>query len=277
MKSISAIFLIFILINVKAFPQVFEQSLESLILDIDTLNYVKNPSFEEYTECPSTLDGLNKCKHWRRIIDVVDSPNYFHRCANKYIGYYEITAGVPRNAFGYQEPRTGDGYAGICTFGKDYYKEYINTKLKLPLKEGVVYKIGMYVSLSNKSKYANDRFTFCLTKKPELEIRSRRYKGVTSHHIICPNGILYKSDTLITDTINWVNIEVEYTAMGGEEFLTIGVFDGDISWWERRKKRRNVFNEKFKHKVPGAHYYIDDVYVIQKEDYLKMKEYDEVE
>jgi len=280
MKYTFSFLLVIFLLNTKSFTQVFELSSGFFEIDIDTINYVKNPSFEEYTECPSTIDRLNKCKHWRRIIDVVDSPNFFHRCANKYFGFHEIIVGVPKNSFGYQEPRTGDAYVGISTFGKDHYTEYINTRLKRPLEKGVIYRIGMHVSLSNKSKYANDRFRFCLTSDTQFEIRSRSYKGITSRHLICPHGALFKSGTLINDTINWVNVEVEFKAKGGEEYLTIGVFDKDISWWERRKKRRNIFNknwDSYKYKVYGAHYYIDDVYVIRNDDYLNMMLNDENE
>ena len=281
MKYTFSFLLVIFLLNTKSFTQVFELSSGFFELDIDTINYVKNPSFEEYTECPPTIDRFYKCKHWNIAPGIIlHTPNYFHRCANKYIGVYEVTVGIPRNVFGYQEPRTGDAYVGIATFTRNYYTENIQTQLRNPLIKGEKYIIGMHVNLAEKSKYANDRFTFCLTKESKLEIRHKRYKGTLKEQLICPNGITYISDTLITDTTSWVNIQVEYIAKGEEEFLTIGIFDGDISWWERRKKRRNIFNKNwdtYKYKVPGDYYFIDDVYVIRNDDYLNMMQNDENE
>lgn len=271
MKGFVLIILVVFLVNIRGLAQMYQINAASVNHEFDSINYVNNPSFELHTECPENIDELNKCKYWNRVPMLYDSPDYFHRCASLLNAFQGVTVGVPENVFGYQEPRTGNAYVGISTFEKSHYQEYIQTQLKQPLIKGMIYKVGMHVSLADKSKYANDRFMFCFTDKARLESRSKTFQGSVDRFLICPNGILYISDTLITDTINWVNIEVEYTAKGGEEFLTIGIFDGNISWWERLKKRRSVFNkdyEKWQYKVRGAYYYIDDVYVIRREDYL---------
>jgi OmpA-OmpF porin, OOP family len=267
--------------HAQIFGQIHDTSIGySQTTDNSVFNYVQNPSFEEYSECPDHVDQLNKCLYWQRVPGLLDSPDYFHRCANININFNSKLIGVPYNVFGYQNPRSGDAYSGIITFEKGYYQEYIQNHLKKPLTKGEVYVIGMYVSLSNKAKYANDRFRFCLTSNPKLEKQSRVYKGIIDIFLICPSGTLFKNETQIIDSINWINIKTEYKAIGGEEFLTIGVFDGDIKWWDRFKMRRKIINKnwsKYNIKVPYAYYYIDDVYVIRKEDYLKMKEYDKGE
>lgn len=249
--------------------------------EMDSINYVKNPSFEEFTVCPITIDRLKNATYWYIPPGaVLHSPEFFHRCSNEYEETFGLQVGVPKNFFGYQESRTGDGYIGISTFGKDKFIENVQTQLKQPLIKGEVYRIGMYVSLAEKSKYAHDRFTFCLTSHSKLEIQYRRHKGSSNQHLICPNGAMYRSDALLTDTLNWVNIEVEYTATGGEKYLTLGVFDRDVTWWERQRKIRNIFNkdwDTFETVVAGAYYYIDDVYVIRKEDYLNLMKNDEDE
>lgn len=243
-------------------------------------NYIKNPSFEEHSHCPYDTDQIKKCLYWTKVQFIYNSPDYFHRCSNQFVTFYEVSVGIPENSVGYQEPKTGEAYVGIYAFRKDYYKEYIQTQLKKPLKRGATYIIGMHVSLANNSKYANDRFRFCFSHQARLENKGRRHRGLYHEFLKCPGGVLYKSDTLITDTLNWVNIQIEYTAEGGETFLTIGVFDGDISWWERRRKIRNIFNKNwdtFIWKTYGAYYYIDDVYVIRKEDYLNVMQIDDNE
>lgn len=275
----------FLMLVVTLSAQVHSQEMDEKQFNItalfDSINYVKNPSFDEYSECPVYIDRLNKVRYWRVPPGaVLHSPEFFHRCSNKYEVSHDGKAGVPENAFGYQEPRTGDGYIGFGTFSRFRYVENVQTQLKQPLEKGIIYRIGMYVSLSEMSKYANDRFTFCFTQKPEIEIVYKKHRGSLNQQLVCPNGVMYKSNELLTDTLNWVNIEVEYTATGGEKYLTLGVFDGDISWWERQRKIRNIFNEKwdsYEYEVAAAYYYIDDVYVIPLEGYLDTMRKDENE
>lgn len=281
MKSLNIVILNLFIINFFIYGQVNNTNLNYLIKKSNNpFNYVLNSSFNNYTECPKSVDELDKCKNWQKVPGLNDSPDYFHRCSNIYKYSSNISVGVPKNVFGFQEPRTGDGYVGISTFERSHYQEYIQTQLIQPLVKDKTYKVGMHVSLANKSKYANDRFMFCFTDNARLEKRSKTHQGTINRYLICPNGVLYLSDTLITDTINWIHIEVEYTAKGGEEFLTIGVFDGNISWWERFKKKRNIFNKEYdmwQYKVRGAYYYIDDVYVIRREDYLNTMQNDDDE
>jgi len=266
--------ILFVFVSIQVASQKAEVIPFSYKSEMDSINYVNNPSFEYFTRCPISIDGLKYATHWSWAPGIVlQSPDYFHRCNNEYQFYSDGKANVPENTFGYQEPRSGDGYIGFVTFSNDKYLENVQTQLKYPLKKGETYYIGMYVSLAEKSRYANDRFTFCLTSDAELEIVFRKHGATSKEYLKCPNGVLYQSNKLLTDTLNWVKIEVEYTATGGEEYLTLGVFDGDINWWERQVKRMNVFNKKWDTyiiKLPAAYYYVDDVYVIRKEDYLNL-------
>lgn len=276
-KNLLGILLIILLMVIPS-TKAGSQSLDIYHMDYDApYNYIKNPSFEDFRDCPTARDQLHKSLHWQRVIYLLDSPDYFHRCSepHPFLGYSRV--GVPENSSGNQEPRTGDAYAGIIVFGDSYYKEYIQTKLKKPLSEGGLYVIGMHVSLANRSKFAGDRFTFCFTKEANIKIKSRVYKGIIDDFLICPNPVRFKSDTLLTDTTGWMNIRVEFTANGGEKYLTIGVFKGDIKWWERWKLRRKTFNpdwKNYENVVPYAFYYIDDVYLIRKENYLNTMQND---
>ena len=67
-------------------------------------NLVPNPSFEDFTTCPTTLGtgGPLQCIPWIGI----NSADYFNVCGGFLIG-------VPINILGYQEARTGAAYAGI--------------------------------------------------------------------------------------------------------------------------------------------------------------------
>ncbi len=279
--KIVLLLLFFVASSFQVFTQGMDINQFDYISEMDSINYVKNPSFEEFTACPMSIDRLKNATYWYIPPGVVlHSPEFFHRCSNEYEVALDWKAGVPENVFGSQEPRTGDGYIGLISFSRYKYVENVQTQLKQPLTKGGVYRIGMYVSLAEKSKYAHDRFSFCLTPHSELEIQYRKHKGSLNQHLICPDGVMYRSDKLLTDTLNWVHIEVEFTARGGEKYLTLGVFDRDVTWWERQRKIRNVFNKnwaKYKYAGPSAYYYIDDVYVIRKEDYLNTMQNDDDE
>lgn len=258
----------------QIFGQIFDTSISySKIVEDSVINYVRNPSFEEFSECPSNVNQLHKCLHWQKVPGLNDSPDYFHRCSN----YGGLHVGIPNNAYGIQEPFSGNAYSGIIMFEKGFYKEYLQNQLNKPLSCETVYVVGMYIVLANKSKFAIDRVRFCFTIEPNIKKKTRLYNGRIDDYLICDSGILVKSSNLGTDTINWIRVEGEYIASGGEKYLTIGVFDGDIKWWERMKFRRKIFNKNWNNyniKVPYAYYYVDDVYVIRKEDYLRIKQND---
>ncbi|MFW6371902.1 MAG: hypothetical protein ACOC10_11930, partial [Bacteroidota bacterium] len=104
-KFFICIFIVFLAL------QVFGQKLDAFDYrhEMDTFNYVKTPSFEDFTECPKVIDRLNRVKYWRVPPGaVLHSPNFFHRCSNEYPVSFDWKAGVPENVFGYQEPRTGN-------------------------------------------------------------------------------------------------------------------------------------------------------------------------
>ena len=73
-------------------------------------NLVPNPSFEEFTTCPTTLGigGPLQCTPWFSY----NSADYFNVCGG-------FNTGVPNNAFGFQEARTGVAYVGCLLYTSD--------------------------------------------------------------------------------------------------------------------------------------------------------------
>ena len=87
MKSIITI-LSFILITLQSVGQV---------------NLVPNPSFEDYTQCPTGFDQIDRATGWSSY---AASPDYFNSCANS-----SGAVGVPSNTWGYQNAKDGNGYS----------------------------------------------------------------------------------------------------------------------------------------------------------------------
>ncbi|MCB9173393.1 MAG: T9SS type A sorting domain-containing protein [Flavobacteriales bacterium] len=208
------------------------------------VNLVPNPSFEQLSQCPTFLSQLEYATPWFQPYTDSNgvqqsSTDLFSSCCAGFCGLI--------NSSGTQLPRTGNTYAGAY-----YYinigtaREFIEVKLNNSLSVNKSYCVNFYVNLRDKSRYATSNFGVyfsedsCLAPLP-------------------PNLIPYipqienPYNNVITDKINWVPIELEYLAQGGENFITIGGFKPD--------SLSNVIIVDNSSQLL-AYYYIDDVSVI---------------
>ena len=220
-------------------------------------NLVFNPSFEDYVDCPKKIESkgvLTVVEGWYQ--PTAGSADYYNRCATR-------ECGVPQNKLGYQMPHSGNGYCGIyCS--KNEYREYLQTELREPLKAGVRYRVSFHVCLSENSTVAVSSigalFTpdrIADTAKSILMRKSSRSIGSLVNQVIStPYSPQVVSDRILADTAEWMEIGGEFTAEGGELFLTIGnFFDvahsgiAEYDWLTQM--------------LTGSYYYIDDVSVIQ--------------
>lgn len=237
-------------------------SIAVLLTALQTLsaqeNLVYNPSFETYRNCPQRIDALgvmNDVEAWWQPTS--GSSDYFNSCGGR-------DCCVPRNKMGIQDPHEGNAYCGIyCS--QENYREYLQTELKQPLLKGIRYKISFYVSLSDKAPHAIGTMGALFTKERITDTS----RGILMHResINLSNGNTQSIATLFTPQIEndasntldnpkeWTLISGEFTAEGGERFMTIGNF--------------NSFNhsgvvdlQNNSAVLPGAYYYIDDVSVV---------------
>ena len=203
-------------------------------------NLVADSSFEIYTKCPKDISEVSKfpLKYW--WLPTPGSSDYFNECC------FSNKVGIPKNKFGYQSAHTGKGYVGIGSNKVGH--EYVQTKLRYPLKKDSTYQIEFYVSLSDNSYLISKTIGFYLTKLKidENLAKLNNYGGVFNYYI--------------EDTVEWIRLSFNYISQGDEQYLTIGDFENDKSFKKTGKKKQ--WYEK-----GWAYYYIDDVSVIQiKED-----------
>lgn len=221
-------------------------------------NLVYNPSFEDHIYCPRKIDALGvlvTVEGWYQ--PTKGSADYFNECGSK-------ECGIPNNKLGIQETHSGSAYCGIyCS--KNNYREYLQTQLKEPLKEGQQYQLSFYVSLSEYSPhivatlgglFTKDRIsdtTFnILMRKQNNKLSNRVTQTIASY---LEPQVVNPYDSLLNNTTEWKLIQGTFTATGGEEFLTIGNFyPAAQSNFVDRNQPENI--------LPGAYYYIDDVSVI---------------
>jgi len=185
-------------------------------------------------------------KDWTLMNNQTGSPDYFNKC------FDSGTVGVPVNGFGNQSPYDGDAYAGFqARFGPAtspeflLYTEYLQVPLFKTLIAGQTYKAIMHVSRADDSRYACAGLGMLFTQGPA--------SGDGTYNIINTYIPQVQSNSLISDAINWTEISGTFTATGGEDYLTIGVFNQRIS--------NPVQVDPSVHKE-YAYYYVDGVALI---------------
>lgn len=221
-------------------------------------NLVFNTSFEEHRRCPLKIDALGvmgEADAWWQPTG--GSSDYFNACGSR-------ECNVPRNKMGFQEAHSGQAYCGIyCS--QEHYREYLQSELKEPLAAGKHYRVSFWVSLADKSPYAIATIGALFTSERvedsargilmKREIASVEGSGTLSIATCFEPQITNSADIILDNTKDWVEISGEFTAKGGERFLTIGNFFPF-------NKSTVVSMQGTSMPLSGAYYYIDDVSVV---------------
>ena len=159
--------------------------------------------------------------------------------------------GAPKNAYGKEEPKEGENYAGIVgySFGNKVPRTYLMAKLKTPLKKDMKYCVSFYVSLSEASKYSSNQIGANISKK--------EFGTDQKSSIIDKTHILHQNNKIFNALFGWEKVCGTFVAEGGEKYITIGNFTSD----EDTKKENNKKSADIKTQIIAAYYYIDDVSV----------------
>jgi OOP family OmpA-OmpF porin len=219
-------------------------------------NLIQNGSFESYTnpiDCNSgggfydisQIPAVIIVNQWQ----VYQSPDYFNMTCNN-----NSERSAPLNFFGYCHPRTGTAYGGIIGYagtGIDT-KEYLYQQLTSPLISGKIYQLNFYVSLADASNGAikNIGAYFC-SGLPSLTPSS--YINVVPQ-IVNQNGFL-------TDTLNWVQIQGLYQAVGGEQYVIFGNFNSNANTDTVKVNTSSANTTSYPR---YSYYYIDDITLIDQ-------------
>jgi len=205
-----------------------------LNLCLAQVNLVPNPSFEDTVNCPFAAGDIDKATGWTSMCG---SPDYFNVCN-------QFDWGAPKNIFGFQQPASGDAYAGFGTYSDLAMntREFPICLLTNPLTMGTKYYVSFKVALSLEN-IANP--TNCATNKIGAMFTTGIYPcKITNNPPVFTNAV-------ITDSLNWTRISGSFVADSAYTYLVIGNFFDDNntdtvkyfnSWWS-----------------DFAYYYLDDV------------------
>ena len=204
-------------------------------------NLISNPSFEERTGCPTKPNELFFCNDWDKTN--TSSVDYFHMCSD-----ISSDVSIPLNIAGYQMPRTDSSYIGIALFiiSLNNAREYVEQELNTVLVKDFSYKLKLFVSLADSSQYAVSNFGAFFGNQ---KINSQCGNGSVLDCFL--NGVHKFDKGYLSDTVNWMELNLIYKASGGEKFIVLGNFDNDLN------TNYELINSQVNQ--PIAYYYIDDV------------------
>ena len=224
------------------------------------VNYVLNPSFEQYSKCPYNSDQITFANYWSPIdtighppLDSFGSPNctpeYCNKCATN------SSFGAPYGGAYFHYPRAGNGMAQVQMFFDEnftisYKRDYLQGRLSKPLITGKSYCVSFFVALEQASTYAVNHIGAYLD---DGEIDTTQTCGLpqTTH---IPQ---VQSLNVINDTLNWTKIEGSFIANGTEKFITIGNF---------YDKANTTYVPSISHGNGGVTWYlVDDVSVVESD------------
>jgi gliding motility-associated-like protein len=199
------------------------------------INLVPNGSFEEYNWCPVGIADFS-VSDWN--LPTGGSSDYFNACN-------DTDASVPVNLAGNQVAHTGYAYCGIANGFENPNKnqrEYIQTQLLSELITGKEYVFTGFFSLAENSRYCLKNLGFALSNIPI---------GGSFGSLISFSAIqIFPQSISFCNMTDWIEVQVNYIAQGGEKYLTIGLFFDDIN---SQIELVNPQKEDF------AYYYIDDI------------------
>ncbi len=207
-------------------------------------NLVPNPSFEEFSQCPQSMNQINLAFFWYCEAINHSEGDFFNMC--------DSTLGGVWHFYQTQIPHTGNGMAGFAIYSSpsaNYeYREYDKVKLTQLLSPNTTYCISYYVSLVGYSTYAIDALCACISTDSLL------CQDPNIMLLPCPNFVCNIAGNIIKDTSNWIKVTMSYMAQGGEQFLTLGNF----------KTTPQVISENTGQTLGWqTYYFIDDVAVYE--------------
>ncbi len=169
-------------------------------------NLVVNPSFEDYTSCPTSVGDIYKAVGWDAFNN---SPDYFHSCSFN----------VPNNGYGYQFAAQGNAYAGLITYWEGgLYREIIGDSLSIPLVPFQKYYLSFKVNCADASPVGYN------TNNIGAKFSTVKTSAVNINNIATINYSL-----LINDTLNWLRVSGSFTADSAYKYLLIGNFFDDLN------------------------------------------------
>lgn len=212
-------------------------------------NLVPNSSFEQYIACPTSWGQLDSTENWYK--PTYGTSDYYHTCSN------QPGIKVPDVSSGFQQPKTGNAFAGILNTYTT--REYLAVKLKSILVKDAVYEITCWLNLANDSKYTVSKADIGIYFSKDSVGMPQNFGSQPLPFV--PQLVAGSQTEFITDTMNWTKLTFQYKASGNEQFMVFGLF-GDSS---------EITFLQLKNFGPDVYYYVDDFSMVQTNTVFDLK------
>lgn len=178
-------------------------------------NLVPNPSFEEYTICPSNpVDSIEieKATPWKSYRQ---TPDFFHPCDET-----GVMSSPMSSVYGYGVPYHGIGKAGFIGVGGSSTREIIGVQLNEPLIIGESYYVSFYLLRTfGGGGHSNCN---CASSHPGLKFTTRSYTIIET--IPIDNHAHILNEEVLVDSTNWTQVSGWFVADSAYTHLAIGTF-----------------------------------------------------
>jgi len=205
-------------------------------------NLIPNGSFEDTLNFGA---GFNAPKGWI-------TPGGFNTEGEYYNPNNITNWSEPNNFFGYQNAQNGDSYFGLAIYllynNVKAMRDYTQAKLKRTLIKDSTYCMQLYVNLPDSMTHASRGQLGIYLSNTTVSSTSNFNLPYTPQLIVSPTNY-------ITDKLNWTEFNLQYTAVGGERYLTIGNFNDTLgidTLFVGGGKDPNYY---------GTYYFIDNLYL----------------
>jgi hypothetical protein len=201
------------------------------------INYVKNPGFEDYTQCPiaftmptfwtgtDTLGIIagpylaqycNACVPSNSILSVPRGSNYHRKVRNGgqgYVYFMNTIANVDSNGT-------------LLSEAREYLTGRLHQKLVANKNYCIKFFVAPYIPLFNSFDqcYSNNQAAYL--DDGGVDSLDITWGGLNLPIAVIPQAI---NTSLVTDTNTWTKAEGMFTAQGIERFITIGNFTNHFS------------------------------------------------
>jgi hypothetical protein len=194
---------------------------------------INNGGFETISTTPTGLDQLNRATGWYKTSSTNNTPDLFSVSSTT-----ASQVSIPCNALGYQQPHSGNAYAGIyhgsSSSNNWAWAEGIGYSFPGNMANSKIYEVSFWIS---KADLSNNNFD-------NLRVD------------IGPSVTYTISPTLTTDNVNWVLISFSHCADGSED--AIRIYSAPLS---ESACTTTITSGCSYTAAAGAYIYIDDVSV----------------
>lgn len=227
-----------------------------LLKNMKTQNLIQNGSFENFSAPANwnSWSGQFYDANVTPIVRILYDWDEFNSADLLTSACTHTFSGVPVNRFGYITPKDGNNIVGLQVFPNvpSYEsKEYIYQHLIAPLQTGKTYSLSFYVSKADRKEYAIKNMGAYFSNTA-VSTNSLGYINATPQ-VVNQGGF-------ITDTLGWTEIQGCFTAIGGEQYITIGNFNSNANTDTLYTGTNNPIPSDPQY----AYYYIDDIILVDQ-------------